>query len=773
MDAIKTTYKKIRDKRRPAVITVPPQVEAIATVGARVQYFWDNKTTTGKVVKVNNEAVQKGPQDTDQLYLIDNDEVGRYDCALHAADADGSCIKYTVIANVYCDTIAARNGLTSAEFYSVNPNVAQGCTNIWVGQVLCVSRGTNSAAPVTTEVIPSGNADGTCKTYVWGNTASDGCDTIASRNGMTTAQFISLNPAINSGCTNAYPGEVVSISAGTLPQPKISAGNADGSCKTYVWGNTAGDGCDTIASRNGMTTAQFISVNPQINAGCTNARPSWRVCVSAGKMPPPTIPPGNSDGTCKYRDLIDGDSCEGVAARGPITIEQLLYANPYLMPACEQFRINLRLCLSAGTKPSRAVSASANGTCYYVTAPAGASCDTLAMSYDLTAAQLDQYNNKTVGYKACPNLQAGVRTCVSSGTPPPPIIDPELATMLHGVTRMLKHVTRRTFLTMFLRALRTWQSATANCPAVRPGNLITSAYNYLIFSFASMSQDFMLKEAAEYDLILMRELTAPKREQPGLKVAIAVGGWAFNDDPETCTLFSRMVSTAVNRARLGVSAPSMRFKPLYLALTMCYRYRGASDRCGSAADTQNLNLFLQEAKASFATAPEKFLLTIAMPAGYWYLQNFDVKAISAAVDRIHLMTYDFHGQWDANILPWLGPKVNPHTSNSEIETSLMTFGKAAGAAVFLKIALGVGFYGCGFTPSRTAAPGRCTNNGGTLAWYEIREIMKRDSIVPTYVNGSAYMTHGGNQWVGFDDFVSLKTKLTLADKYGLAGVMVW
>ena len=41
-------------------------------------------------------------------------------------------------------------------------------------------------------------------------------------------------------------------------------------------------------------------------------------------------------------------------------------------------------------------------------------------------------------------------------------------------------------------------------------------------------------------------------------------------------------------------------------------------------------------------------ISIAAPASYWYLKAFPIDKISKVVDYIVFMTYDLHGQWDAN-----------------------------------------------------------------------------------------------------------------------------
>jgi chitinase len=78
-------------------------------------------------------------------------------------------------------------------------------------------------------------------------------------------------------------------------------------------------------------------------------------------------------------------------------------------------------------------------------------------------------------------------------------------------------------------------------------------------------------------------------------------------------------------------------------LDIDWEYPGSADRGGVPADKANLSLFLKEARAAFDATAEKFTLSIAAPAGYYYLQNFDVGEIHNYVHWIGIMAYDLHG----------------------------------------------------------------------------------------------------------------------------------
>jgi chitinase len=57
---------------------------------------------------------------------------------------------------------------------------------------------------------------------------------------------------------------------------------------------------------------------------------------------------------------------------------------------------------------------------------------------------------------------------------------------------------------------------------------------------------------------------------------------------------------------------------------------------------------------------------LALPASYWYLQNFDIVALESTVDWFNFMSYDMHGSWDIKN-EWTGPWANSHNNMTEIQ----------------------------------------------------------------------------------------------------------
>ncbi|OJJ66409.1 hypothetical protein ASPBRDRAFT_666024 [Aspergillus brasiliensis CBS 101740] len=117
---------------------------------------------------------------------------------------------YTVESGDTCTSIEAQFGITFGEFYSWNPSIGSGCTNLWLGYAYCV-KSTQSTATAT-------GPDGPVQTGIASNcdayytvASGDSCAAIESRYDLTFAQLYQWNPAIGSDCTNLWVGYAVCV----------------------------------------------------------------------------------------------------------------------------------------------------------------------------------------------------------------------------------------------------------------------------------------------------------------------------------------------------------------------------------------------------------------------------------------------------------------------------------------------------------------------------------------------------------------------------------
>ncbi|KAF7351862.1 hypothetical protein MVEN_01147700 [Mycena venus] len=71
------------------------------------------------------------------------------------AKRDGCTQTYTVVSGDICSAIESRTGVSDAQLHALNPAINAGCTNLQIGQVLCISGGGGSGSGNTFTAIAS------------------------------------------------------------------------------------------------------------------------------------------------------------------------------------------------------------------------------------------------------------------------------------------------------------------------------------------------------------------------------------------------------------------------------------------------------------------------------------------------------------------------------------------------------------------------------------------------------------------------------------------
>jgi chitinase len=141
-----------------------------------------------------------------------------------------------------------------------------------------------------------------------------------------------------------------------------------------------------------------------------------------------------------------------------------------------------------------------------------------------------------------------------------------------------------------------------------------------------------------------------------------------------------------------------------------------------------------------------------------------------------------------------------HNNWEEVEGALTMIMRAGVKSD--KVLLGIGYYGRSFkladksctkmreceyqdpgplipeddNYTNLAKPGRCTKSGGTLALFEINEIINNQGVVPEYDEKSVsqlLVYNDGQDWIGYDDSFTIAIKLKRANELCLGGYIVW
>lgn len=141
--------------------------------------------------------------------------------------------------------------------------------------------------------------------------------------------------------------ELASINNSTRSTRDLHA-RAD--CRTIAV--ASGDSCGALASRCGISGADFTKFNPQENL-CSKLQPEQRVCCSAGSLPD-IRPKPNEDGTCASYFVPPDDNCSKIAARNGLTNDDLEDFNEKVTwgwVGCKNMPHSINICLSEGDPP--------------------------------------------------------------------------------------------------------------------------------------------------------------------------------------------------------------------------------------------------------------------------------------------------------------------------------------------------------------------------------------------------------------------------------------
>ena len=283
------------------------------------------------------------------------------------------------------------------------------------------------------------------------------------------------------------------------------------------------------------------------------------------------------------------------------------------------------------------------------------------------------------------------------------------------------------------------------------------------------------------------DLATLKKKQPGLQTWISVGGYSFNDPGPTNTTFSSLVASTANQTVFFKSLISFMDQYGIDGVDIDWEYPGSAEREGKPEDVKNYVTFLQNLRSALDAAGNitRLGLTITTPASYYYLKTFDLVNIAPVIDWFNVMTYDYHGVWDAS------KTVAAHTNLSEISETMDLFWRNSIDPE--KVTLGLGFYGRSFTlaPNATTCsggicppgtsfvsggdPGKCTNISGILSATEIKDMLTTKNASAALDTDAAVMIAqwDKDQWISYDDTNSFELKLKYANSRCLGGMMIW
>ncbi|KAF7884611.1 uncharacterized protein EAF02_004947 [Botrytis sinoallii] len=241
-----------------------------------------------------------------------------------------------------------------------------------------------------------------------------------------------------------------------------------------------------------------------------------------------------------------------------------------------------------------------------------------------------------------------------------------------------------------------------------------------------------------------------------------------SDMPTSLPLFSNIASSAPNRKKFASNLVNFLKEYGLTESTSIGNTPVLPTEAAKVEDTENYVLLLEAVREAFDNSDGSYGI------------SFTAQAHTGIYNA-----YDLHGTWDST--DPIGSIVQAHTNLTEIKESVELLWRVSIPPE--KVVLGLGFYGRSFQLSDTscgspgcafsgaAEAGTCTKSAGTLAYFEIMDIIDKQTPEVTWDKTDAvkYFQYGAtkNQWVSYDDSDTFAQKVEWANSVGLGGVMIW
>ncbi|TFY50660.1 hypothetical protein EVJ58_g10948, partial [Rhodofomes roseus] len=226
--------------------------------------------------------------------------------------------------------------------------------------------------------------------------SNDTLDSIASEVGLNTSVLVTWNPQLESTAPVAntsicvvFPMGNYTLYNATRPSNADSESTPD--CAEW-YTVVSGDGCASIEAEFGLTSAQFLELNPGVGADCTTLQLGVSYCVLS------IYPPSTSTGP-------PSNLAAGSFTNSNISFSDLLRWNPELDTACETIELDEAYCVGGGGDACPKL----------YTVASGDYCSLIETNEDITAAELQALNP---WLDSNCDLEVGQVLCVGPSTSP-------------------------------------------------------------------------------------------------------------------------------------------------------------------------------------------------------------------------------------------------------------------------------------------------------------------------------------------------------------------
>mmetsp|Transcript_29657 Transcript_29657/g.65706 ORF Transcript_29657/g.65706 Transcript_29657/m.65706 type:complete len:559 (+) Transcript_29657:60-1736(+) len=264
----------------------------------------------------------------------------------------------------------------------------------------------------------------------------------------------------------------------------------------------------------------------------------------------------------------------------------------------------------------------------------------------------------------------------------------------------------------------------------------------------------------------------------GAEIYPSIGGWTLSD------AFPAMAASASARSNFASKCAQLVKEYEFDGIDLDWEYPGYEDHSGTPADKANFNLLLDDVRAALdkltRRTGKKYGLTAALPCGPDRMDDMDIPHVAATLDELNLMTYDFHGAWDA--VTGVNAPLYPQgwgPDHFDVDSCVNNWINAGGKREDINI--GLPFYGRSFAnaqglkqPHLGTDKGNWRQDEGTPQYFNIMSKLGRMTTVrdDRTTTEYSYFKDGGGM-VSYDNEQAICDKTQYVIDHKLNGFIIW
>ncbi|XP_035903880.1 endochitinase-like isoform X1 [Anopheles stephensi] len=309
---------------------------------------------------------------------------------------------------------------------------------------------------------------------------------------------------------------------------------------------------------------------------------------------------------------------------------------------------------------------------------------------------------------------------------------------------------------------------------------------HITYTFAGVDEHtFELRPTnRKYDILQQgyEKFANLKQANPEVKLSLAVGGWAHGGEP-----FQKMAATLNGREVFIASVIEFLKRYDFDGIEIVWLWPGSPDRGGTTSDKDNLYLLIAELRSAFREAGhENWEVVVQVPLDRYRIDlGYHQSQLCRVANYVYVTGYDLRGSWNGFT------DVHSPMNNRLFDTgALKDLNVKGGIQHWIKggcpankIVLGVPLFGRTYTLENSEQhglaapitgpgnPGPYTTEAGYRGYFEICDEMKQSPwTIDWDERGLCPYAYQGNQWVGYENNISLVEKANFAKFQGLGGV---